>query len=626
MRIFTILVLYTVFSSAIAQQSKPIQFGTVTSSEMKMSLYEKDTTAPAVILHDEGYFNGNRFEFTRHVRIKILTEAGTSFGNFTIRVPSKSYMDGYTFNMENGLLRKTKLERSNIYNEEIVDGFDVYKVFFPAVKPGSVIDFRYTHMGLPFEWRFQEVIPVVYNHLTLESTSNVYYKKVFYGLEKITEVKDNEFVAENMPAIKVEPLMNHYSNYVTRFQFDVETVSFPRWNFYRDFSTKWEKVGKRLMEHEFFGGVINGCAFLNEKAREIEQGKAAIPEKISAAVDYIRQNIKWNNNFGVIAPKSFREDFKTNHSGNSATINLLLITLLKKSGVKVYPLVLSTRDNGMINPLSASLNKLNYVVAFVKDGDRSILVDATNAHTVPGILPEHCLNTVGWAIEEGESGELIDLTPGRANMLKRFIMIKPNESNELIAEVTSTYGDYAYLDWIAEFEKNGSEKSYGDVLKTKHPDAQIDSYAVVSQDTANLKASERAVLSLSGTPSLESIGDREFSLNPFVFNDFVNPFRSTGRAFPIDFIYPRKRSVIVSIELPPGYELKSCPQSSRIDYPGGKAAFIFLSSVANNRVSIRCDFTVRQTLFTEDEYETMKAFFTGVINKLNESVQIVNKT
>jgi hypothetical protein len=255
-------------------------------------------------------------------------------------------------------------------------------------------------------------------------------RRSFTG-SKIEEVKDNEFVAEHMPAIKVEPLMNHYSNYVTRFQFDVESIAFPKWNFYRDFSTKWEKVGKRLMENEFFGGVIHGCAFLNEKARAIEQSEATVSGKISAAVSYIRRNIKWNNNFGVIAPKSFREDFKTNHSGNSATINLLLITLLKKAGIKVYPVVLSTRDNGMLNPLSASLNKLNYVLAFVKDGDLSVLIDATTPHTVPGILPEHCLNSVGWAIEEEESGELIDLTPNRANVLKRFIMIKPNESNEL---------------------------------------------------------------------------------------------------------------------------------------------------------------------------------------------------
>lgn len=375
MRLSIFLAVLLLYNSTKAQQRKLIQFGTVTSQEMKMTAYEKDSAATAVVLYDKGYFNGDRFDFTRHVRIKILSSAGTSFGNFTIRAPSKAFIDGYTFNMEGALLQKTKLENSNIYNEEIVDGFDVYKVFFPNVKPGSVIDFRYTHQGLPLEWRFQDVIPVQYSELTLEPTTNVYYKKIFYGFEKISEPKKNEFIAEYMPAIKLEPMMDHYSNYVTRFQFDIESIAYPRWNYYRDFSTKWEKVGERLMELEFFGGVINGSSFLNDRAKEIKQSNGSVEEKMKSSVDYIRDNIKWNHDFSLIASKSFREDFKTRHSGSSATVNLLLIALLKKAGLDVFPVVLSTRENGMINPASASMNKLNYVVALVKDADRSWLVD-----------------------------------------------------------------------------------------------------------------------------------------------------------------------------------------------------------------------------------------------------------
>ena len=83
----------------------------------------------------------------------------------------KSFIDGYTFNMQNGALVKTKLENSQIYAEEIVQGFELYKVFFPDVKPGSVIDLEYSHAGLPFEWRFQDIIPVVFNELLVERTT-----------------------------------------------------------------------------------------------------------------------------------------------------------------------------------------------------------------------------------------------------------------------------------------------------------------------------------------------------------------------------------------------------------------------------------------------------------------------
>lgn len=625
MRLSIFLALLLLYNPTKAQQRKLIQFGTVTSQEMKMTAYEKDSTAAAVVLYDKGYFNGDRFDFTRHVRIKILSSAGTSFANFTIRAPSKAFIDGYTFNMEGALLQKTKLENSNIYNEEIVDGFDVYKVFFPNVKPGSVIDFRYTHQGLPLEWRFQDVIPVQYSELTLEPTTNVYYKKIFYGFEKISEPKKDEFIAENMPAIKLEPMMDHYSNYVTRFQFDIESIAYPRWNYYRDFSTKWEKVGERLMELEFFGGVINGSSFLNDRAKEIKLANGSVEEKMKSSVDYIRDNIKWNHDFSLIASKSFREDFKTRHSGSSATVNLLLIALLKKVGLDVFPVVLSTRENGMINPLSASMNKLNYVVALVKDADRSWLVDATTTHITPGLLPQHCLNQTGWIIQEGESGQLIDLTPDRAGVVKRFIMIKPNERNELTAEITNTYEGYAYLNWLEEFERRGSERSYGDYLTSQHADGQIDDYALLQQDNGGLKGSERFTVPLLGSAYFQQISNSEIAVNPLIFNDFINPFKSTERKFPIDFIYPSKRSTTVSMEVPVGFTLKSLPESSIITYPDDKVKFRFLSSVSNNIVNIRYDFSINKPVFTEDEYTTVKTFFTEVLRKLNEPVQITKK-
>lgn len=325
----------------------------------------------------------------------------------------------------------------------------------------------------------------------------------------------------------------------------------------------------------------------------------------------------------MIAPRSFREDFKTKHSGNSATINLLLIGLLKKAGIDAFPVVLSTRDNGMINPLNASLNKLNYVLAYVKHQDVSMLIDASDPHTIPGVVPDHCLNLVGWLIEGNERGSLIDLSPGRASTMKRFVMIKPSEANELIAEVTNSYEGYAYLDWVAEFEKNGSEKNHGNVLLSKNIDVPIDGYTLLSQDKVNLKASERMVVRLSEAGPLQAITEDEYALNPFIFNDIVNPFKSGDRLFPIDFIYPRRRSIVISMALPPGYTLKSFPQSSRLDSPDEKAKFVLLSSVSNNILNIRCDFAVTQTLFAEDEYAFIKTFYAEVINKLSESVQII---
>ena len=121
MRTLLLSAFLIIWFSVDGQHRRLIEFGTVTTEELKMSVYEKDSSATAVVLHDKGHFDGNEMKFTRHLRMKVLSPGGVSFGNFTVRVPAKSFIDGYTFNLENGLLRKTKLENSNIHNECIIN-------------------------------------------------------------------------------------------------------------------------------------------------------------------------------------------------------------------------------------------------------------------------------------------------------------------------------------------------------------------------------------------------------------------------------------------------------------------------------------------------------------------------
>jgi hypothetical protein len=58
-----------IHNSTKAQQRRLVQFGTVTSQEMKMTAYEKDSTATAVVLYDKGYFDPGGLLFRRDARL-----------------------------------------------------------------------------------------------------------------------------------------------------------------------------------------------------------------------------------------------------------------------------------------------------------------------------------------------------------------------------------------------------------------------------------------------------------------------------------------------------------------------------------------------------------------------------
>ncbi|HYC84584.1 MAG TPA: DUF3857 domain-containing protein [Chryseosolibacter sp.] len=625
-RLLPLICLMFVLQTVSAQKVK-VTFGKLDKDLLTINTYPKDPEAHAVILYDKGYFNGTEFKFTRHLRLKVLTSAGANFANFTVQTPSKSFIKGITYNLENDSVVTTKLEKSNIFEEEIIHRFKAYKVFFPNVKPGSVIELEYSHESMPFEWEFQDRIPVVYNELVVEENRNIAFTKNLYGFETVKQEGNNRWIARDIPALKEEPYMNHYSNYLTRFEFDIESINLPQWHFYKEFSTSWESVGKALMDNDYFGGIFKsgsrtGSPFLNEKAEQLQASSASTEEKIREAFRYIQENIKWNKQESAFASSEFRNNFLKNHSGNSGEINLLLLSLLNKAGIKALPMVMSTRDNGVLNQASPAFSKLNHVAVYVKHENITMILDASSPYTVPGIIPERCMNFFGWVIDQ-PTGFFVDLTQSKASLVKQYIRIF-SESGNMVAEITNTYEDYAFMEWIEKYEEFGNDTEYSNYLRSIDKSVELTGYNVKSVDKNKLRATEKITVSLGGSDYLQDIG-QALILNPFVMNSIDNPFKSDTRKFPIDFVYPRGRSISVSIVLPEGHEVAKLPESVTLD-SGIGAKFSFVTNTMNNIVNMRCDFLIVTPYYVESDYQKLKNFFSEFVSKLSEPVEIRKKT
>ena len=81
----TFLVVFIVlFSKLFSQEAPKVKFEKISNDELKMAIYESDTTAEAVILYDEGSslvkydVSEGQFKlyYSRFVRLKILKQNG----------------------------------------------------------------------------------------------------------------------------------------------------------------------------------------------------------------------------------------------------------------------------------------------------------------------------------------------------------------------------------------------------------------------------------------------------------------------------------------------------------------------------------------------------------------------
>ncbi|MEP5613011.1 MAG: hypothetical protein ABJP45_12220, partial [Cyclobacteriaceae bacterium] len=251
-------------------------------------------------------------------------------------------------------------------------------------------------------------------------------------------------------------------------------------------------------------------------------------------------------------------------------------------------------------------------------------LDATIKDLVPGILPAKCLNGNGWVILSKEEGKWIDLQPEKPTELKQLIEIKLDSDGDHVANISQSRKQYEYLDWLKKFEETGGEVEYASYLEETR-DQYIEEYSVLKNDIETLSASEKMSLDLS--EYVDDLGN-ELVLNPYLMTFLEqNPFKTENRRYPVDLNYLSKKSSIITIDLTENMIPGKLPESTAFKLPEGGLSFSFrCNKLSDSKVQIITKFEVTRTVFSEEEYPILRAFYSEVINKLSESIQLVKQT
>lgn len=135
---------------------------------------------------------------------------------------------------------------------------------------------------------------------------------------------------------------------------------------------------------------------------------------MTAILNYVKSNIKWNNYLGYGCEKGVRKAYKEK-IGNCADINLMLTAMLGYSGLQAHPVLISTRSNG-IN-FFPSTEGFNYVIAGVETPTGIALLDATDEFSTINVLPLRDLNWIGRLIRKDGTSETVDLMPKKTQTI-----------------------------------------------------------------------------------------------------------------------------------------------------------------------------------------------------------------
>ncbi|MBU8892193.1 MAG: DUF3857 domain-containing protein [Bacteroidales bacterium] len=611
--LFILFIQISLFSYS---QKAPMKFGKIDIEDLKMTVYENDTTAEAVILCDYGVFTPESIEFTRRCRIKILKKEGARWANNRINSSAKIILKARTYNLVNGEIEVTKMKNESVYEVYVEDRRIATKFSMPNVKVGSIIEFQYTKPGIPYEWRFQDVIPVKWSELRWVQHDHVKFQKYFFGFEPLSIIEKSRWVGENMPAFREEAYMNSYTNYITKFEFDIVRIGI------YEYSTSWEKVNETLLDNRYFGGRLESNLFLNNEAKMIKELDLSDLEKAKRAFELVKNTITWNEACRKSAYSPLNYTYNTKKNGSSAEINITLISLLDKIGLEVEPVILSTRDNGILSPIFPSINKPNYVIARLKLNDKDYFLDATDKLAPFGLLPKRCINGDGRTIVKDNTNWITIGTPVKSKEII-YSKLEMLDNGDINGSISNKLFDYAAYDFRKILEDYTTQDDFIKDIESEFAGLIINDYEFENIEDIYKPVVLKYDISLQN--NVDIIGNNIY-LNPMLFEKMDdNPFKIEDRIYPVDYIHPIEKSYILSLTIPEGYIVDQLPKPYKAALPNNTGVFIYSINHSGQNIQLTYKFNINNPIFLPGEYKQLKQFYDLIINKHSEMI-ILKKT
>lgn len=627
-------------------ENEGIKFGKVPDDFVTMKVYESDPGADAVVLSHVGsakieYQSSAGFfliKYQIHKVVKIISKDGVSYSDLQIpyydiagRTDLVSPIKGFVYNEVNGQIVKEKIEKAQIFDEAITKTYKMKKISPPNVKEGAVIEIYYEissdFFGLIREWEFQAPIPTKWSEFSFEYPDYYSFTQANQGFVpyEINERKTGNgssgtstisfhWAVKDAPAMRPESFIDNPMSYATKVEFQLESIQFPSRQT-QIISGNWDKMSEELLKDEDFGKHLMKSKFAEEIVAGLLNDEVSELEKATKILNHLNENVKWNGRRGIYPSKSLDKVYKEG-KGSYAEINFLLTLFLRQAGIEAHPIVSSTRNLGFLNPSNPVMYKLNCVTSLANIDNKEIVLDATEPDLPFGFLPLNTINMDGWAIIPNGS-KWVAMSNSSVNTETAIFSSKILEEGVYVNIQRNNQG-YKSAMIKNKIYSDGDEK-YKQQFQQELKDWELLSLTLENVDEKESPIVEK--FEIKGTEGIVFSGDFVY-FNPFEGMYLSeNPFKLESRIFPIDFIFPQRKQIVYSIEIPEGYEIDEMPKSLINQF--NEKALIYSYRIAaqgNEKIQVVINYQVNETMFNPSQYQDLREFFDLISQKQKENI------
>lgn len=667
-RFLPAVILPFILLSASAQEKSPCKFGKISSEDFKKKVYTIDSNANAVVLADIGSSEiigndqwGFSLLFKKYTRIHILNKNGYDAANVEISL----YKDGsleeeldnikaVTYNLENGKIQETKLEKSSIFKDKVTGHWSSRKFTLPNIKEGSIIEFQY-EIRSPYisnfqSWEFQGNNPVLWSEYNASIPQFFSYAFLSQGYRSFdirdskdrtvtfnirdtkgagaTEnynfsagVTDYRWVMKEVTPLKEEGYTSTLENHKAKLEFQLAAQRDPLP--YKDMMGTWTDLGKDLRQAEYFGQQLyKNNNWLSDIEKPLLASAKNDIEKAARIFNYVRDNFTCTGHGSLYLEKSLKEISKTKN-GNEAEINILLAAMLKYADIQADPVILSTKSHGYTNPLYPLRTRFNYVIARSVINGKEYYFDASVPRLGFGKLMPYCYNGHARIIDDAVSPVEFNADSLKERKISSIFIVNDEKGN-IRGSVQQALGYYESLHMRDDIKEKGKEAIVKDIQKSYQgygENAEVKNAVFDSLD----RTDDPVVLKYD--ISFKVNNDDIIYFSPMFGEAYKNnPFKSAIRNYPVEMPYQTDELFILNMDVPDGYQVDELPKSIRMKLnEEGDGLFEYLIQQQDDRISLRMKLNLIRTYFLPDEYDMLREFFNQVVKKQGEQIVFKKK-
>jgi hypothetical protein len=563
----------------------------ITAAEKALTTVPDDPDADAVVLIKsrdgriervaDDYVNALHY----HWRMKILNERGKRYAEVHIRALKYSRVDAIEARTIKPDGSVVPVPPDQIFEKVVLQVGSARiteKVFnFPAVEPGSIIEYRYTRRDNymlyldPYYFAGEEF--TLRSHVSQGFLAPTSYSilcdlcppvQPTLGEWRDAKQKGQQYTLDltNVPGYRDEAMMPPERE--TSPRLDMVLASWK--GQYSEalgradrFFTDWDSVARWTLSN--YGRVINkGQSDVGALVQGWVAGVSDPAEKIKVVLRHVQDDFRyvpWETVIGLSRPLDAILKDKTADNEEKA---VLLLAALKSLGVDADPVLVVGKDVGSLNPKFFSMAQFSHViVALPGTGDSRQWLDPTLSYAPYGFVPwrDSGANAV---LLHANQGQLLDLPIRSELSTTRYrINVRPGRDGRADVDLQAEFQGEDALDVrdnLIPDSQAARETWIKQWLEKRRPGATL-----ASSSFENLEDVSKPLLvkMTFQTPGLVTVADEAMLVHGCVFSCYEsNPLSRAVRQHPFYVDRGWNTEENVTIEPPAGYAAAPMPPAT----------------------------------------------------------------